>query len=132
MERPRSFGPIHQPRRLGFDLALANSLDRANGWVLTESELKKLRQLCSSLRCDLEVANALWMAQLPVNIGAPPGAVGPYYFFSDEQLRHKLSQYPPGTNFRLGLPANSEDPDVRQTRQDIEAALRQYGHRLVN
>ena len=136
--RGRSLDQTTSKEDWDLEFTLARSFDRASGWVLTETELKSLKEMCSSLRCNQEVDNALWLAQSPVRINPPSlglgsfTGVGPFTVNSDEQLRRKLSQYPAGTKFQLLKPFNNENPDVIQARKRIEAAIRENGHSLLN
>jgi hypothetical protein len=51
---------------------------------------------------------------------------------SDEQFRSKVSQYPPGTTFRVVPFANEERiPGLKQARETAERGVRAAGYKIA-
>jgi hypothetical protein len=123
---------------MGLEQALRNALGQADGWVLQEADLSRLRDLCGSDWCKDEVARWQQSAKTPVRIGIMPGSDGfnlriaQYDTASEEQFRRRLSQYPPGTTFRI-VPFVSEDKfsGLKQARESTEQAVLAAHHRIA-
>jgi hypothetical protein len=100
------------------------ALGQADGWVLQESELKRLLALCSSEWCRSEVTGWINSAKPPVNIEITPQAegvsynVGQYGPGGEEWLRRKLVQYPEATAFRVEQRQN----EARERAQNAVSA----------
>ena len=101
--------------------ALWIALAQADAWLLQDQDLHRLLDLCSSNWCRQEVRQWLPLAALPVSIELTPSsegfnACGAIEVRSEEQMRHKIQQYPSGTTFRLP----SQEHAVPQYRAAIE------------
>lgn len=113
------------------ELALRNALGKADAWVLTDAELRRLRDLCSSEWCRNDVRSWSALSASPVNIqvyGSSAGLqfqVGGYGPGNAEWLTRKLAQFPSGVMFRLA-PSISVD-----ARERAEEAVRDAGRVVV-
>jgi hypothetical protein len=130
-------GQIGQESRQ-FERALWIALAQADGWVLQEPELQRLRALCSSEWCRQEVAAWIGVAEAPVNIGVSPHDDGLIYSVAqygpgnEEWLRRKLRQYPEATAFRIERrPNEAQIPGMREARERAETIVGMLGRKLA-
>jgi hypothetical protein len=121
-----------------FERALRIALAQADAWVFQEADLNRLLGLCSSEWCRQEVAEWVRSAQAPIQVSIMPGfdrfsiSVAQYSTASDEQFRSKVSQYPPGTTFRVVPFANEERiPGLKQARETAERGVRAAGYKIA-
>jgi hypothetical protein len=116
-----------------FERALRLALAQANAWILQEDGLKRLLDLCSSNWCRQEVNEWLARAKSPVAIQITPGydgfqaAVAQYEVHSEEQLRHKVQQFPSGTVFRIVAPLGDN-----RAGQQAEQIVRSSGYSIAS
>jgi hypothetical protein len=114
--------------------ALRSALGQGSGWLLDETELRRLLGLCSTGECRAEVQEWIRSAgsPKPVEILMYPGdvrvKVAQYMVAGERELAAKLAQFPAGTTFRVAQ-TRSEEANLERTR--IEAAIRAAGHRIV-
>jgi hypothetical protein len=114
------------------------ALAQADGWVLNQPDLARLRALCSSDWCRQEVDGWISTAQPPVRIGVVPQgdgfrySVGQYDGTTAEWLRRKLGQYPDATMFQLDQsPYQLQLPGVKEEWKNVQTALRETGRKLA-
>jgi hypothetical protein len=114
--------------------ALRTALAQGSGWLLGETELRRLLALCSSEECRARVQEWIQSAASPkpVEILSYPGdvriKVAQYMVTGERELSAKLAQFPAGTTFRMAA-TRSEEANLERTR--VEAAVRAAGHRIV-
>jgi hypothetical protein len=114
--------------------ALRTALAQGSGWLLGETELRRLLALCSSEECRASVQEWIQSAASPkpVEISSYPGdvriKVAQYMVTGERELSAKLAQFPAGTTFRMTA-TRSEEANLERTR--VEAAIRAAGHRIV-
>jgi len=114
--------------------ALRTALAQGSGWLLGETELRKLLALCSTAECRADVQEWIGSAGSPksVEILLYPGdvriKVAQYMVTGELALSAKLAQFPAGTAFRMAA-TRSEEANLERTR--VEAAVRAAGHRIV-
>ncbi len=114
--------------------ALRTALAQGSGWLLGETELRRLLALCSTAECRADVQEWIRSAgsPKPVEILLYPGdvriKVAQYMVTGELALSAKLSQFPAGTAFRMAA-TRSEEANLERTR--VEAAVRAAGHRIV-
>lgn len=106
------------------ELALRTALGNADAWVLTDAELRRLLDLCSSDSCRNDVKGWIANSASPVTIQAYGPAWAPRFMLGVldgadlDWLTRKLSQFPPAVTFRI---APTTPPDLRDR---IDQALR--------
>jgi hypothetical protein len=118
--------------------ALRTALAQADGWVLQESELRRLLALCSSEWCRTEVTGWINTAKPPVSIGISPQgdgfsySVGQYGAGTEEWLRRKLLQYPEATALRVVRWQNeAQIPGMREARERAQGIVGTSGRKLA-
>ena len=130
--------PVGQ-ESMQFEQTLRMALAKADGWVLDESGLRRLRALCSSDLCRQDVDTWIQAASPPLAIQLYSGfedsfraEIGQYAVHSKEDLLRKLSQFRGGAQLRWGYrPADDASPGLRASRDLIEDAVRAAGLTLL-
>ena len=123
----------------GLERALKIALGQGDGWILDERGLNRLKALCSGDWCSQEVTSWLSVAKAPAEISVlQTGAEGfvfnvaQYSMLTAEQMRHKLVEYPLGTEFRMAISSmEGVTPGLKEARESAELAVRASGHKLV-
>jgi len=118
--------------------ALRIALATADGWVLQETELRRLLAQCSSEWCRTEVTSWIGTAKTPVSIGFSPYqetgilySVAQYGPGNEEWLRRKVAQYPEATAFRVSHWQNeAQIPGLQEARERAESIVRDSGRML--
>jgi hypothetical protein len=119
--------------------ALRTALARGDGWVLGESELRRLLALCSTEWCRTELMGWISTAKPPVSIGISPGedgftyTVGQYGPGSADWLCRKLLQYPEASTFKVVSWASERQvPGLREARERAQMVVRSSRRTLSN
>jgi hypothetical protein len=96
---------------VGLEVDLRNAIARGRGWLATETDLRLIESLCTSVRCTEETRHDLeeWKPPLRMEVMMQPlgvsGRVAQYYRLeSVGAMESKLAQYPRGTRFILYAP----------------------------
>lgn len=114
------------------ELALRLALGRADAWVLTDAELRRLLDLCSSEWCRNDVKGWSVPRESPVYIfahessGVQRFTVDDYGPGDAEWLTRKVAQFPGGLSFRIQAP-----PFAGDVRERAEKAVRAAGRVVV-
>ena len=115
--------------------ALRIALAQADGWVVQETELNRLQDLCSTEWCRTEITQWRGAARQPIEIsayvqdGEPRYRVGQYGFGDQEWLLRKLLQYPKATTFRVAGAAQM--PGMNEALERARTAVRAAARTLV-
>lgn len=114
---------------------LCGSLGQADGWVIGEKELKELLAVSTTQSCKEAVSRWVQEAKPPVVISVVSGpdggaSVAQYRLPPDENIRYKLSQFPPETAFRISV-SGKDDTGVAQTRRRLEEDVRATGYAVA-
>ena len=127
------------PHWEGFDYerTLRTALANADSWVLDEAGINRLLALCITRTCTQQTSQ--WLRGMTSPIGINIGIngdrfsanIGRYESIPDDQLKRKLSQFPPGTMFRLGSIPNQDALASRRARQIVQEAIESTGHKIV-
>jgi hypothetical protein len=105
--------------------ALRLALAQADGWVLGEAGLNRLRGLSSSDWCGTEAGGWAQAAKPPIRLDVYPGSAGfeahfaQYDARSAEEFRRRLSQYPEACKLSAGRVSSS----CREFRPDRSLTL---------
>jgi hypothetical protein len=81
-------------------------LMEASGWLLTPSQIDRLGEICQTQRCRSAVAKGQGKLNEPMRIvllpeGTMSAMIGPFHLWSLDQVKSKISQFPPGTRFQF-------------------------------
>ena len=111
---------------MGFERTLRTALAQGSAWLLRDSGLARLESLCSSEWCRQEVSSWRQAAKSPVQIGIIGSndglkfSVAQYQMISENELRRRLAQFPPKTEFQIESYAG--DPARERVRQIVVGA----------
>ncbi len=120
-----------------FERALRIALAQADAWTLQEDGLNRLLGLCSSNWCRQEVREWLTHATSPIAISISSGSddfyatIAQYEAHSEEQMRHKIGQFPADTVFRV-VPLPLADRRGRARIDQAEQIVRSLGYSLAS
>ena len=111
---------------IDFERTLRIALAQGSAWLLSNAGLTRLQSLCSSDWCRQEVAAWLQAAKPPIHISITNSGdnlhftLAQYEIQSEEDLRRRLAQFPPGIEFQLQSYAG--DVARERLRQTVIAA----------
>jgi HEAT repeat protein len=118
--------------------ALQISLAQGDGWVLQETDLKRLLSLCSTEWCRTEVTAWVNTAKQPVSVGIMLQIGGFNYTVNqygpgdEDWLKRKLSEYSYSTSVKVVTWANEgQVPGLRGARERAQAIVQTVGQVLV-
>jgi hypothetical protein len=122
----------------GLERALRIALGQGDGWVLDGPGLNRLMALCSGDWCKSEVISWLSVAKAPAEISVQMMSdgfvfnVAQYSNLTAREMRHKLVEYPLGTDFKVAVSSmEATMPEMKQARENAEKAVRESGHKLA-
>jgi hypothetical protein len=121
--------------QLGLGQNLAQAIATAKSWLSDKQTLQRLSQLTrvKRVRDQLDEDLKIWENQplvISFNHNPPPLGldvrVAQYEFHSIDQIEDKLSQFPAGTKFVLGIPP-VDSPANEDSRKELSTFLTRHG-----